>query len=67
MEEGACARPGQTHDDSQPLVKKLSQVFATALALAAVAFSNGWHLPLLQGAAWVNMYGDYRNDSPPSV
>ena len=30
------------------------------MTITAVVTSNGWHLPVVQGIAWINMYGDYR-------
>ena len=36
------------------------------MALLAVTYSNGWHLPIVQGIAWLNMYDEYREDLPAS-
>ncbi len=40
-------------------VKPLSKYVAVIMAFTAVVTSNGWHLPIVQGVAWANMYGDY--------
>jgi hypothetical protein len=41
-------------------VKAFSKYLVALMAVTAVITSNGWHLPIVQGVAWVNMYGDYR-------
>ncbi|MCB1121183.1 MAG: hypothetical protein KJT03_06525 [Verrucomicrobiae bacterium] len=45
-------------------MNKHPRTLTVILALAAVAFSNGWHLPIIQGVAWYQMYGNYREALP---
>jgi hypothetical protein len=41
------------------VLKNLAKQLAVSIALLTVALSNGWHLPLIQGFAWVQMYNIY--------
>lgn len=45
-------------------LRQLATYTTFFLALLAVAFSNGWHLPVIQGIGWVQMYHSYRDLMP---
>jgi hypothetical protein len=52
-------KKGKEAPDSPTLVRPSPKHVAVIIAFVTVALSNGWHLPIIQGYAWIQMFKVY--------